>query len=406
MLVTEKIRLQFILTTVGILTFVFFSILGGVYAYLNYSNNLKTYQQIESRFLIFENNEENNEDETQIIWENKFEDARSFAILFDENNSIVALDYNNMLFSETDLIDFAENALEKNLTNDTISNINNIYFMFHSTNEGLVLSAVDRSLEISMMNNTLLLIFTLIVIALLFLSLLVWWLSFYIVKPAEEAFKNQKQFISDASHELKTPLSIISANTTLLKSELKKPSKWLEGIETQNKRITDLVTEMLQLSKLDEGIQDFSNSKFNLSEVLNNCALSFDALTYEAKKTLETEIPENIYCVSDQKSIKKIVSILLDNAIKHSNTKGKIKLTLETQNNKNVITVFNTGCSMKESEKDKIFERFYRGDSSRNRNTGGFGLGLAITKSVADNHKWKISVDCKEKQWTKFILQI
>ena len=404
--VIKRLRLFIMLVTMGILALVFLGIFLGIAIYLHYSEEREAYSQLSNRELQF--GDYNNEDSTvsspplHAGWDQTvFEEARSFAVLLDNDNNIIAFDYNTTLFDENTVRTVLEYALSSDADNGKTGNM---YYMFRPYENNIALVAVDRSIEISITDRVILLVLILILSALAFLAILIWWLSFYVVQPVANAFKKQERFIADASHELKTPLTIISANASLLESEQEKPNEWVQSIQDQTKRMSDLINEMLELSKLNEKKTNIVNNKFNLSELLNNCVLSFEAVAYESGKKLETNIPANIECYSDEASIKKIVSVLLDNAIKYSNTNGTIKLSLENQNNKNTITVYNTGCNIDENDKNKIFERFYRGDSSRNRSTGGFGLGLAITKSIADNHKWKLTVDCKKSKYTSFSL--
>ena len=151
-----------------------------------------------------------------------------------------------------------------------------------------------------------------------------------------------------------------------------------------------LITDMLTLAKIDEEKIKLVKEKFNLSDTVVACTLPFDALAFEKGLTLELNIPNNVKYEGDSGSVKKILSILLDNSIKYTSNNGKIIVSLKTEP-KLTITVFNTGSEIPDSEATKIFERFYRGDNSRARSTGGSGLGLAIAKSIAEANKWKIS---------------
>ncbi len=214
-------------------------------------------------------------------------------------------------------------------------------------------------------------------------------LSKSIFKPLRDAFNKQKQFISNASHELKTPLSIISANADVLKAE--NDSKWVDNIKSQTERMNDLVQDMLSLAKIDEEKIKLMREKFCVSDEVNEVALSFDAVAFEKNKNLQLFVQPNIQYLGDKQSVKKILSILLDNAVKHADENGQIIVELKKQNSKIVLSVFNTGSNIPDENANKIFERFYRGDQSRSRQSGGSGLGLSIAKSIADANKWKIS---------------
>ena len=181
-------------------------------------------------------------------------------------------------------------------------------------------------------------------------------LSKSIFKPLHDAFNKQKQFISNASHELKTPLSIISANADVLKAE--SDNKWVNNIKSQTERMNDLVQDMLSLAKIDEDKIKLTREKFCVSDEVNEVALSFDAVAFEKNKNLQLFVQPNIHHVGDKQSVKKILSILLDNAVKHADENGQIIVELKKQNGKTILSVFNSGSNIPAENANKIFERF------------------------------------------------
>lgn len=267
--------------------------------------------------------------------------------------------------------------------------INGVYFkIFHADNSALLVAIDETDLKTqSYKNATNFIVNLLCIYALLFI--IVTALSFYVFKPIKDAFNKQKQFISNASHELKTPIAIISANADVLKQE--NDNKWIDNIKSQTTRMDSLVVDMLTLAKMDEGRIKLKNEKFNLSEEVMNCVLPFDALAFERGKTLITNVDTDLVFIGDKASVNQIVNILLDNAVKHADEKGEIIVDLHKEKSKNVLSVSNTGSKIPAEQSNKVFERFYRGDNSRTRETGGSGLGLSIAKGIADANKWKIS---------------
>jgi signal transduction histidine kinase len=215
------------------------------------------------------------------------------------------------------------------------------------------------------------------------------------------AFENQQRFISDASHELKTPLTVISANADVLESEIG-TNKWLNNIKSQSNVMNGLVHDLLDLAKFEETAADMVTGQFNLSNLVLNKALEFECTAFEAGKTFEQDIQPDIMYNGNEDSIIHLVTILMDNAIRHSDENGLIRVSLTTEGNKKILTVYNTGNSIKHNEMDKIFNRFYRSDESRSRATGGYGLGLAIAKSVADAHNGTITANGEEGKWISF----
>lgn len=179
--------------------------------------------------------------------------------------------------------------------------------------------------------------------------------------------------------------------------------QWLSNIRQQTARMNAMVGEMLNLAKLQEDAP-LVMSDFNLSSAVLNSVLPFDCVAFEKHKLLDTNIEPGITYHGDEGCLKKAVTILVDNALKYASDGGEVRVSLKTENNRPVLAVYNTGCTMDEKDKNHIFERFYRKDSSRNSQTGGSGLGLAILKAMADKNKWKLSVQLKTGEYTKFIM--
>ena len=228
-------------------------------------------------------------------------------------------------------------------------------------------------------------------IALIVLSVFAYFLSKKSIQPIKTAFDKQKQFVSDASHELKTPLTVISTNADVLEGEIG-DNKWLNYIKSQTDRMSVLVNDLLNLTRLENSNNELERRYFNLSKAIANTALPFECQAFESNKKFEVNIEDNIMLNGSEKHIKQMAAIFIDNALKYSNDGGTIQVTLKRSGERKLFSVFNTGEGIKENDTEKIFERFYRSDESRNRATGGYGLGLAIAKSVADKHKFKIHV--------------
>ncbi len=276
-------------------------------------------------------------------------------------------------------------------------NVDNVYYeIAHTTgneNFELIIVATDAEILINDLQKSVRNTSFALVVIFIALGLVIWSVSQNIIMPVKTAFDKQRQFISDASHELKTPLTVISANADILKNN-DQASVWVENIKTQTARMEALVSDMLMLAKIDEREIAVSNENFSLSEEILGASLPFEALAFEKGKSLDFDIQENISYKGDKQSLRKIVSILIDNAIKHSNEKGAIKLTLK-KDTRITLSVFNTGCDIPDKDGEKVFERFYRGDNSRSRDSGGSGLGLAIAKTIVDANKWKITATPK-----------
>lgn len=319
----------------------------------------------------------------------KYMDKVVYTILLDSNNNVKEIinhsngDINN---SKINLI--VDKILKSN--NDGVS-IGCLYFReySYSFSNGNYLIIVDNN---SVKDNMLislkisLVIFILLEVIIFLISKTI---ANYISTPVKESFNKQKQFIEDASHELKTPLSVIIASSEALE-ENPNETKWLNNIKNESNRMNNLITNLLDLAS-SEYAETYKMQNGNLSKVIELSCLTFDGVAYEKGIKIEEEIEDNIYIDMDEGSIKQLIEILLDNAIKYSDSKSTIKIVLKEKNNIITLSVTNRGESIKKDEEEKIFDRFYRTDKSRNRKSGSYGLGLAIAKNIVTNHNGKIS---------------
>lgn len=215
-------------------------------------------------------------------------------------------------------------------------------------------------------------------------------LSKAVVRPIAESYAKQKLFITDASHEIKTPLTIINANTELLELDTGE-NQWTSSIKNQVARLTALTEGLVFLSKMDEGGATPPKLDFSLSDAVRETAEPFLALASQSGKVFDLDIPENISYTGDERSLRQLVSVLLDNAVKYSDISGKIVLSLKRQGKNTELSVYNTVSEIEKGKQDTLFERFYRRDSSRSSETGGYGIGLSIAKSIVEAHGGKIS---------------
>lgn len=220
-------------------------------------------------------------------------------------------------------------------------------------------------------------------------------ISRVIVKPIEKTFEKQKQFISDASHELKTPLAVIEANTDVLENEIGE-SKWIKYIQNEIDSMNKLINELLLLAKIEniDSIKEFN--ELDMSKETEIIVSMFESMAYEKDIFLKSNIKENILINGSKEDLEHVVSTLVDNAIKHTESKGTVTVELGKEKNSIILQVKNTGEPIPENEREKIFERFYRIDKSRNRKEKRYGLGLAIAKKTVEKYSGKIEVICKD----------
>ena len=265
---------------------------------------------------------------------------------------------------------------------------------------------VDMSMERSLLRS-MTEIWTLIALAALTLLLIVSvLLSYWATRPVEKAWKQQKQFLSDASHELKTPLTVILSNAELLETtELAdRPARWADNIRTESVRMKHLVEEMLTLARSDDQRHAEAQAPVALSDVAGDCVLSFEPVAFEAGKLLQDDIAPDLWVMGDADKLRRLISVLLDNAIKYSPAGSAVSLSLRRTDRHARLTVTNSGEPIPAQHLPHLFERFYRADASRGEQSG-FGLGLSIAAAIAEEHKATLKAE-SDAVSTRFILTI
>ena len=328
----------------------------------------------------------------------------TFSVLIDGAYNLIGIYAGRTdVISQDEYIEYANEAIN---SQQKMGEIYNYAYLVELKSYGKIIVFLDISqYKLSEKNLlvTSVIIGTVAIILFIIISII---LSFWLVKPVKENFEKQKRFISDASHELKTPLAVISANTDVLEGEIGE-NRWLSYIRLESKRMSELVNELLCLARLDDKSgHQLIMTRINLSDLVLSVALPFESTVFEMGKKFDVDVQPDIICKGDESSLKHIISILIDNAIKYSDEHGEISIKLYKQSNKSIIEVYNTGDGIKPENISKIFERFFRQDESRNSKTGGYGLGLPIAKSSVEAHGGKLSVQSQYGKWAKFIVAL
>lgn len=226
----------------------------------------------------------------------------------------------------------------------------------------------------------------------LFIVILVFSLSYFIagwiLKPLEESYKRQKQFISDAGHELKTPVATIDANAELLYGDIG-DNKWLDNIRYESRRMTELIRQLLDLVRT-ETVKNIKED-VDLGRIVMGSALVYEAVAFEKGYLIETDIDDDIVIHADKGQMEQLAAILIDNAIDHASGDGAINISLKKDRSRVILSISNPGDEITDEDMKNLFERFYRADKSHSDN-GHYGLGLAIAKAIVTSHKGSISV--------------
>ncbi len=234
------------------------------------------------------------------------------------------------------------------------------------------------------------------------------------LRPIKEAYQSKQEFLANASHELKTPLSVILLSTETLEGEIDPNLSFqrqvVSGIGDEAQKMNHLVSQLLFLSRTDSRTATAKYEHFNISESLSKEIVSYEKIAQAKGISLSQSIAPGLKINGDRKQLLSVFSILIDNAIKYSKDNGHVYVTLEknsdTKKQGVKLIVKDTGIGIPETELKHIFERFYRLESSRSKETGGYGLGLAIAKEIIDQHKGTISVDSIEKVGTTFVVEL
>lgn len=230
------------------------------------------------------------------------------------------------------------------------------------------------------------------------------------IKPVEKSYNKQKQFIADASHELKTPLATINTNVDVLLSHedsvIRDEKKWLEYIKTEAERMTKLTNELLYLARLDHKENSVITLPVSFSEAAEGVILLMEAVIFEKDIELSYDIAPDLTVTGNTEQLKQLVMILLDNACKYTPPKGDIKITLRKESSDAVLIVRNSGEGISKEALEHIFERFYREDKSRTRSKGGYGLGLSIADAIVKSYKGSIKAESEKDKYTQFVVKI
>jgi signal transduction histidine kinase len=329
----------------------------------------------------------------------------SFVVFVDNNGNIMSS--TSIQLSEEEVENVISTAIKNEQSRGNIKNIG-ISFLKENVSEGTLIAFVSREhlserMKENLFQSALALFISLIVF--LYISKK---LADIALAPVEKAWEQQKQFLADASHDLKTPLTVILANNNIILSHqdetVESQMKWLESTREEAGRMSDLINKMLELAKGEETKDDLRIGEVDLSELVENSILQFEVVAFEKNVLIESGIQPNIIVRTHPSTFSKVLEILFDNAIKYSEPNGKIGIALYQSSKKVYFSINNHGECIKEEELPHVFERFYR--TNKERKSGGHGLGLSIAKKKCDMIGCKLSVDSNEEDGTTFTIAL
>lgn len=330
-----------------------------------------------------------------------------FIVNIDESGVILSQIKSNISMDDESFKSIVKAAHESQEDIGTIKSMDIRYYKKHYSLYEKI-SFIDISRDNKNLENLFVVFIMTGAITLLFFFFIVLFLSNWALMPVEKTWNQQKQFIADASHELKTPLTVLLANMDILENNksdtIQSQIKWIQASKQEAKQMKNLIEEMLFLAKSDANRIDNSKTTINVSDTLFSLILSIEVIAFEKNVIINyaSTIDENLYTTANEKQLVSLLSILLENACKYSYEETSITAKLKREQSKIKFELNNFGPVIPKHEIAHIFERFYRVDKSRNKEHGGYGLGLSIAKKITDENNMKISVESSAEKGTTF----
>ncbi len=410
----KKLRIRITAVIMAGLTLLIAAVVAGIYIFMQNSETGETDAVVTSALNAVQRENPDREPKTSSKTNTKREKSSSsrswISVLISSSGKakeVVFSSSYNRPDNEDEIGEAAESIAAQNSENGYIrlSDVSYRYFVKQSGGRTRVIF-IDRTNQIETMGRLLIVLIFVGLGALIVLFPVSVLVSGWIVKPISRAWSSQKEFFANASHELKTPLTVISANIDVITSEpdktVSEQGKWFDYIKSETVKMSKLINQMLYLSKDDREETKLLMSEFSASEAIEGVCLAAEALAFENGHTLVTDIEPDITCKGDKEMIERLANILIDNAIRHSIGAAEIKTELHRRKNRNILTVTNRGEYIPPEELSKLFDRFYRTDKSRTSSTGGFGLGLSIAKAIADKHRGTLTAASSPDGLTTF----
>ncbi len=329
-------------------------------------------------------------------------ESRYFStVLNAETESVIYVETSRIIAINTTLaLEFTKNALE----GDDSGFIENFRYKKYAEGNILRITFLDCGRKLDAMRGFIFNSASVILVGYLVVFVLVMIFSQRIMQPMNESYEKQKRFITDAGHEIKTPLTIIQADVDVLEMEFGE-NEWLDDIKRQAKRLAALTNDLVYLARMEEAETKLQMVEFSLSDAVKDATMSFQAIAKSQGIHFNSQIQPMLSLKGNEQAIQQLVTILLDNAVKYCTKEGKVSLTLERQGKQAKFSVYNTTEHVIPKENlEVIFERFYRSDPSRNSETGGHGIGLSIAKAIVNAHSGKIQVKASDEHALEMIV--
>ena len=391
----KKLRKKFVIVTTSLMVIIFGLFLMVSQFYNEYWNTLDTVEFLETLadsglFLQYEPNDVEKE-----ILDVEGEESPIIGIVLSETGDILK----NQILGDGRKAYVPEEVIDQIIENgsDRYKAGRYVYAYRQLEDDTSLIVLTDNSMDMNE-NGKVPLIVLLILAGISVLVALTFFLSRFVTEPAKAALLREKQFISDASHELKTPLGAISINAQVLDGQYPE-NLYVKNIASESDRMGRLIERLLTLSKLEEQ-DEVKREKVSLSEITEEMSMTFESTAFEKKLDYRYQVEDECFIMGNADDLRQLLSILIDNAIKNTDELGVIDICCKNTRGNAYLSVANTGRGIAPEDLPHVFERFYTSDSSRNNNS--FGLGLAIAKTIVERYDGNITVESQPEKTTTF----
>ena len=414
----KKLRRNFILITMISTALVLLLIIGSI----NIANYMNMIQTVNMRLSVLSENEgrfPSNMPKDKAIRKNPGPgapklpseapfDTRYFTVSLSSDGNILTVNTDKIAaVSEEDAKAYVHELYTQNKSGGFYGNYK--YTSLSTTGpsgtETILYIFLDCQRELSSFHNFLVFSIVFSLLGLLLVLILILIFSNILLRPVTESYQKQKRFITDASHELKTPMAIIDANTEVIEMEYGE-SEWTISIRKQIGRLTSLTEKLVFLSRMDEGSQVMTATTFSLSDAVCETAEPYAMMAEMKNRTFTMQVQPDISYCGEEASIRQLISLLLDNAMKYSPENTEISLECKLTGKGRIIQISNQTDDMSAGKHEELFERFYRADTSRNSSTGGHGIGLSVARAIVQMHKGKITAKCDTNHRLSFVITL
>lgn len=328
--------------------------------------------------------------------------TRYFSVILNKDGSSVNINLNHIVtYDADDAVDFAKNAIrcygdQLDDSNIVFRKAGNYYYGLHRLDKSnTIVVLLDTTAMVKANTRSLCLTLITLAFCMVIMFILVVILSKRAIKPEIENVQRQKVFITNASHELKTPLAVIRANTEMCEM-MGEQNEWTESTMRQVDRMQSLIEDLVMLTKSSEFTEPTAHEDTDISRIVADSVKEFDSLVQKDGKSLSSDVPEGIHMSADSSQIQKLSGILLDNAIKYCDDKGHIDVSLSQDRRGTYLRVSNSYTTDSKVNTDMFFERFYRADESHNQKKDGFGIGLSMAESICRQHGGSIKATYRD----------